>query len=74
MRLPAVIGGMERGVYLLAVKHTFFTRNEQEKKMAKNLQIWLLAFVVVIVLFYGLNHLVMNVQGLPLNLDLTPAQ
>ncbi len=51
-----------------------FTRNDEEKKMAKNLQIWLAAFVVVLVFFYGLNHLVMNVQGLPLNLDLTPSQ
>ena len=33
----------------------------------------LLAFVLVTALFYGLNHLVMSMQGLPLNLDLTPA-
>jgi len=33
----------------------------------------LLVFVLVVVLFYGLNHAVMGMQGLPLNLDLTPA-
>jgi len=42
--------------------------------MGKNLQIWLIAFAVVLVLFYGLDHLIMNVQGLPLNIDLTPSQ
>ncbi|MEN8213225.1 MAG: hypothetical protein ABFR19_02580 [Pseudomonadota bacterium] len=33
----------------------------------------IIAFVVVLLLFYGLNHLIMGMQGLPLNLDLTPA-
>ena len=32
-----------------------------------------IAFAIVLVLFYGLNHLVMSMQGLPLNMDLTPA-
>lgn len=35
---------------------------------------WLLAAIIVICLFYGMNHLIMSAQGLPLNLDLTPAQ
>ncbi len=52
----------------------YFTRKDQEKQMGKNLQIWLIAFTVVLILFYGLDHLIMNVQGLPLNLDLTPSQ
>ncbi len=33
----------------------------------------LVAFVVVLALFYGLDHLVMGIQGLPLNPDLSPA-
>ena len=33
----------------------------------------LIAFAVVLTAFYGLDHLVMSMQGLPLNLDLTPA-
>lgn len=33
----------------------------------------LVAFVVVLVAFYGLDHLVMAIQGLPLNPDLSPA-
>jgi hypothetical protein len=32
-----------------------------------------IAFAIVLMLFYGLNHLIMGMQGLPLNMDLTPA-
>ena len=32
----------------------------------------LVVFVAVIAFFYGLNHLVMALQGLPLDLDLSP--
>ncbi len=35
--------------------------------------VFLVAFVIVAALFYGLDHLVMGMQGLPLNLDLSPA-
>jgi len=35
---------------------------------------WLLATFLVAFLFYGMNHLIMSMQGLPLNLDLTPVQ
>ncbi len=52
----------------------YFTGKDQEKKMGKNLQIWLVAFAAVLIFFYGLDHLVMNMQGLPLNIDLTPSQ
>ncbi len=47
-----------------------------EKKMRSGtlVVIGLVAFVVVLVAFYGLNHFAMGMQGLPLNLDLTPAQ
>jgi len=37
-----------------------------------------IAFVVALIaaffLFYGMDHMIMGMQGLPLNLDLTPAQ
>ena len=33
----------------------------------------LVAFAVVLAAFYGLDLLVMGIQGLPLNLDLSPA-
>ena len=36
--------------------------------------IWLAAFAVCALAFYGLDHFIMNSQGLPLNFDLTPAQ
>jgi len=32
-----------------------------------------IAFAIVLAFFYGLNHLIMGMQGLPLNMDLTPA-
>ncbi|MEN8180290.1 MAG: hypothetical protein ABFS39_16945 [Pseudomonadota bacterium] len=32
-----------------------------------------IAFVVVLGVFYGLDHFIMSIQGLPLNADLTPA-
>ena len=35
---------------------------------------WVLAAILVVGLFYGLNHMIMSMQGLPLNLDLTPGQ
>ncbi len=38
------------------------------------LLIWLVALGVTLAAFYGLDHLSMNMQGLPLNWDLTPAQ
>ncbi len=33
----------------------------------------IVAFTVVLAAFYALDHLVFSMQGLPLNLDLTPA-
>ncbi len=32
------------------------------------------ALLAAFLLFYAMDHLVMGMQGLPLNLDLTPAQ
>ena len=36
--------------------------------------LWLAAFAVVFLAFYAMDHAIMAAQGLPLNLDLTPAQ
>jgi hypothetical protein len=36
------------------------------------LLVWAIALLVVTAGFYGLDHLVMNIQGLPINWDLTP--
>jgi hypothetical protein len=38
------------------------------------MMIWVLATAVAVVMFYGVDHAVMGLQGLPLNWDLTPAQ
>ena len=35
---------------------------------------WAAAFLIALVFFYALNHIIMSMQGLPLNLNLTPAQ
>jgi hypothetical protein len=32
-----------------------------------------IAFGIALAVFYGLDHFIMNIQGLPLNWDLTPA-
>ncbi len=40
----------------------------------KQIKIWVGAFLLVLLFFYGLDHFVMSIQGLPLNLDMTPAQ
>lgn len=34
--------------------------------------LWLFALLVTMIAFYGLDHFVMSMQGLPLNWDLTP--
>jgi len=36
--------------------------------------LWVGALAVSLLGFYLLDHCIMNMQGLPLNLDLTPAQ
>lgn len=41
---------------------------------AKTLLIWVGAFAITLVAFYALDLVVMGAQGLPLRLDLTPAQ
>lgn len=49
---------------------------QQEKQGAgfgSRLLMTLVALVVVLALFYGLDHFIMGIQGLPLNSDLTPA-
>lgn len=35
---------------------------------------WVAALAVIAALFYGLDHGIMAMQGLPLNWDLSPAQ
>jgi len=36
--------------------------------------VWVGAILLVLVYFYGLDYFIMTVQGLPLNLNLSPAQ
>ncbi len=35
--------------------------------------IWVAALVIAVAIFYGLDHFVMGIQGLPLSWNLTPA-
>jgi len=48
---------------------------EQDNNMriGSRLLAGLIAIIIMLVIFYGLDHLVMGMQGLPLNLDLSPA-
>jgi len=45
-----------------------------ERLQGRPLFLWLAVFAVTLVAFYALDHLIMSGQGLPLGLDLTPAQ
>lgn len=40
----------------------------------KKVLVWVAVMVITLIAFYGMNHFVMGMQGLPLNWDLTPAQ
>ena len=42
--------------------------------LSQLLLVWALALTVTLAAFYGLDHLIMSMQGLPLNWDLTPVQ
>jgi len=35
---------------------------------------WAGAFLIALAFFYGLDHFIMNIQGLPLNMNLSPTQ
>ncbi len=45
--------------------------HEQKSNIAMT---WVVAITITLAVFYGLDHFVMSIQGLPLNWDLTPAQ
>ncbi len=44
------------------------------QKASNTLVIWAVAAAIALLVFYGLDHFTMSIQGLPLNWDLTPAQ
>ncbi len=39
--------------------------------MIKN---WVFSFLIAFLVFYAVDHAIMSMQGLPLNIDMTPAQ
>ena len=47
--------------------------NPQRNKTNK-IYTWMIAIIITLAAFYVLDHLVMSMQGLPLDWDLTPAQ
>ena len=57
---------MGAGSTLMAVGSTLMAAGS-------TLMVLVIAFVLVLAAFYGLDHLIMGMQGLPLNLDLSPA-
>lgn len=42
--------------------------------VGRSIVVWVAVFVLVALVFYGLDHAIMSAQGLPLNIDLSPAQ
>lgn len=40
----------------------------------KTLKNWFLSIIIVFAVFYLMDHAIMSMQGLPLNIDMTPAQ
>lgn len=49
------------------------TDSDRREKLHK-VVLWSATLLVTLVAFYVLNHVVMSMQGLPLNWDLTPLQ
>ena len=49
-------------------------RSAVERLQARPLALWVVVIALTLAAFYAMDHLVMAGQGLPLNLDLTPAQ
>ncbi len=47
--------------------------NNKEMSVAATTLATAAAFVLALLAFYGLDHFIMSIQGLPLNLDLSPA-
>jgi hypothetical protein len=45
-----------------------------QPKKAGRIITWLVAILVALAAFYLMNHVVMGMQGLPLNWNLTPTQ
>ncbi len=44
-----------------------------KNRSLRRIAVWVVALLISLIAFYGLDHFVMNIQGLPLNWDLTPA-
>jgi hypothetical protein len=42
--------------------------------MINNIITWTAAFLIALLIFYGMDVFIMEIQGLPLNSNLTPAQ
>lgn len=40
----------------------------------KTVKNWVLSLVIAIAVLYAMDHAIMSMQGLPLNIDMTPAQ
>jgi len=56
--------------------HAIDTNLKEGRKMnLKNpVAVWVGAILLVLVYFYGLDYFIMTVQGLPVDLNLSPAQ
>jgi len=51
-----------------------YMSEENGKWKSNQVMTWIIVISVTLATFYVVNHLVMSMQGLPLNWDLSPAQ
>lgn len=54
----------------IGTRSTYMT---EKNKASDNVMVWLAATGIALAIFYGLDHFVMSIQGLPLNWTLAPA-
>jgi len=57
-----------------AVARTSSHDTPRQRSAAGSPLMWLAVFALVILAFYAMDHGIMALQGLPLNMDLTPVQ
>lgn len=50
------------------------TTEKKRMGVASLTLVWVGALMLTLLAFYGLDHFIMSLQGLPLNMDLSPAQ
>ena len=75
-----VFWGFRSGAGIFLVAAVLFTRCHAaswlrvKMNLSNPVVVWVGAFLLSLLFFYGMDHFIMSIQGLPLNFDLTPMQ